>query len=87
LERGAQIKRTQLTDSFTAADFLRFHGSSALILFVIGEDRRLRIATADAPRLQPRARETVIALVDAPAAVPRESSRPVPRVPDVDVSQ
>ncbi len=65
LREGAVIKKTRLTSSFTPEDFQRRYGPSAVVLFVIAEDRRLHVCgVGDVPRL--RAGQTVIALVDPP---------------------
>ena len=65
MARGSVVKKTQLTDSFTYDDFLQRYGPSALLLFVIGEDKGLTIRTSD-DEASPRPGHTVIALVDEP---------------------
>ncbi|MHB0957772.1 MAG: cation:proton antiporter [Pirellulaceae bacterium] len=70
LSHGGVIKKTQLSASFTPEDFRRRYGPSAVVLFMISEDRRLHVCTAgDGPKL--RAGQTVIAIVDPSPAGPR----------------
>ena len=46
LATGAVVKKTQLTDSFGYDDFLHLYGPTAVLLFVIDDDKRLLIRTA-----------------------------------------
>ena len=61
--RGAQIKTTTLTDEFTHDDFQLRYGSSAIMLFIIDEAKKLEICTL-APPAEPKAGQTIIALVE-----------------------
>ncbi len=65
LAGGSVVKKTQLTESFTYDDFLQMYGPTAVLLFVIDEDKRLLIRTAG-EKTMPRAGQTVIAIVDEP---------------------
>ncbi len=67
LAGGSVVKKTQLTESFTYDDFLQRYGPTSILLFVIDEDQRLSIRTAG-EKAVPRAGQTVIAIVDEPAA-------------------
>lgn len=66
IANGAQIKKTSLTDEFTYHDFHRTHGETALLLFVISENHRLRVVTADEVFV-PKSGQTIIALIDGKA--------------------
>ena len=46
LASGSVVKKTQLTESFTYDDFLQRYGPTAILLFVIDEDKRLLVRTA-----------------------------------------
>lgn len=62
--RGATIKSTLITESFSMNRFRETHGEHALVLFCLDADRKLRIKTAGS-ELKPVAGETVIAVVPA----------------------
>ena len=62
---GSVVKKTQLTESFTYDDFVKMYGPTAVLLFVIDEDKRLLVRTAD-DHSKPRSGQTVIAIVDVP---------------------
>jgi NhaP-type Na+/H+ or K+/H+ antiporter len=62
--RGEVVKKTKLTNEFTWQDFRDFYGPSAALLFVIGGSNSLTICTAD-QTVQPKAGQTVVALVDS----------------------
>lgn len=67
--RGAQIKRTSLSEEFTLEDFRAKYGQSALILFTVPEKGKLRVMAAEGSP-PPKAGEKLIALVDK---LPEES--------------
>lgn len=67
LAAGGVVKKTQLTRSFSYDDFERRHGTNAILLFVIDEERRLLIRTAG-DRKRPVAGQTVVAIVTEPSA-------------------
>ena len=60
---GAIVKRTRITDDFTFTDFQAMYGDSALVMFVVRDPDTLDICVAEITP-QPRAGQTVIALVD-----------------------
>ena len=62
---GSVVKRTQLTDAFTYEDFRAMYGPSAILLFVVTEDKRLHVCTAES-ETKPRGGQTVIAIVEGP---------------------
>jgi CPA1 family monovalent cation:H+ antiporter len=62
---GAVVKKTQLTESFGYEDYRRRYGSTAILLFIIDEDGRLMVRTAER-NSEPRAGQTVVAIVDDP---------------------
>jgi len=60
---GADLKTTTLSEEFGWEDFQALHGTQALPLFWIDENRRVEVVSAqDAPR--PRPGRTVVALID-----------------------
>jgi hypothetical protein len=61
LDDNWEIKRTQLTDSFSFADFRQMYGETAVVLFVI-DDRRLQVCSTETTA-DPKAGSTIIALV------------------------
>jgi NhaP-type Na+/H+ or K+/H+ antiporter len=61
--QGAVVKKTQLTKSFSYDDFLKMYGPSALLLFWIDENKKLRICTAEQQE-RPAAGDAVIAVVE-----------------------
>ncbi len=61
---GAIFKKTKITTEFSYQDFQDRYRESALLLFVITETKQLLISTAEEP-IQPKAGQTVIALVDS----------------------
>ncbi len=60
--RGDVLKATPLTDQFDFEAFRSRYGDDALVLFVLDDDGKVHIATADA-RPQPQSGQTLIALV------------------------
>ena len=67
---GAIVKRTRLGEEFTYDEFREKYerdGAPVVPLFVISPDGRLEVVNAKDP-VQPRADDTVIALVDPPPA-------------------
>ncbi len=69
---GATIKATTLSEQFDYTAFTAMHGSAALPLFVRQPNGRLRVIAADQPP-QAAPGETLISLIDAPAAGPATS--------------
>ncbi|MDP0489589.1 MAG: cation:proton antiporter [Verrucomicrobiota bacterium JB023] len=51
--RGAQIKKTQITDVFTFEDFVSTHGDDALVLFMNHPEKGLAPVTSDITNLPP----------------------------------
>jgi len=75
--RGAEIRRTTLTEAFGMAQFRAMHGERATLLFAIDPKGRLEVFAADTP-LEPGPGWTVIALVDpAPEPAASREERPV----------
>lgn len=67
--RGAEIRRTNLTDAFTLDSFRAMHGDRATPLFAIDPKGRLSVFTAGT-RLEPGTGWSVLALIDpSPDAV------------------
>lgn len=65
IKHGLQVKKTKLSEEFTFDDFKVNYGDSAIILFMVDENRNLQVCTAgDQPDMKPG--QTLIALVDAP---------------------
>ncbi len=64
---GAKIKRTALTEEFGYKEFGELYGQRALPLFLITEEKKLQVFTADRP-LVPRAGQLLICLVKEEAA-------------------
>jgi hypothetical protein len=62
-DSGATIKITAMSADFTFNDFKSRYGESALVLFVIGENGNLQVAT-DEKKMIPKAGQKLIALVD-----------------------
>lgn len=67
LNQGATIKVTKLTETFDYAAFMEKHGATAIPMFLLSEDSRLSIITADKPS-NPTAGQRIISLVNAEAA-------------------
>ncbi len=65
LNTSWEIKKTQLTETFSLAEFRAMYGPAAVLLFVIDDNRRLQICTMD-NGIDPKAGSTIIALVQAP---------------------
>lgn len=63
LYRGAEIRRTNLSEAFTLEHFNAMHGERATLLFAITPKGLLEVFSAEAP-LEPGPGWTVIALVD-----------------------
>ena len=63
LYRGAEIRRTNLSEAFTLGDFRAMHGERATPLFALDPKGRLEVFTAEAP-LEPGAGWGLLALVD-----------------------
>lgn len=70
LEEDWIIKTTKLTAEFDYKSFRQRYGEEAILLFRLGEAKRLDIVTTDA-KLEPRAGQTLIAMVREP-----QESRP-----------
>ncbi|MCA9063476.1 MAG: sodium:proton antiporter [Planctomycetaceae bacterium] len=64
IENGWTIRRTPLTAEFRMENFRERYGDSAMVLFVLGAEGRLLIASADA-ELSLTAGKTIIALTPA----------------------
>ncbi|MFK7821131.1 MAG: cation:proton antiporter [Planctomycetaceae bacterium] len=67
LEAGAQIKATTLSDEFGWDDFVSEYGEDALVLFRI-QNGSVQVADAD-QSAKSTSGQTIVALVNAPAAV------------------
>ncbi|MFK7737497.1 MAG: cation:proton antiporter [Pirellulaceae bacterium] len=65
-EKGAVVKATPLTESFSMEEFRKTHGEDVVVLFSVDADRKLHIRTSAAD-FEPAAGDTVIAIV--PAAI------------------
>jgi len=65
IARGAIFKATMITEEFSVASFQQVYGESARVLFAIDPNKRIRIATVNAP-LKPSPGETIISLVHEP---------------------
>ena len=61
--RGASVKKTKLSDEFNFTTFRELYGESAIVLFVIDENRKLIISTADRTT-EPTSGQTIIAGVE-----------------------
>lgn len=61
--RGAEVRRTTLTESFTLAEFQALHGERATLLFTLDTKGRLEIVSAEKP-LEPAAGWTLMSLID-----------------------
>jgi NhaP-type Na+/H+ or K+/H+ antiporter len=64
-QRGAVVKSTTLTASFTMREFLARHGDQAIVLLAVDPDRKLKVRTAQTP-FEPVPGDRVIAIVPAP---------------------
>jgi NhaP-type Na+/H+ or K+/H+ antiporter len=72
IEAGASVRPTKLTPEFTFEAFKARFGDSAIVMFVVQENGRVQVVTADAP-VTPKPGQTVISLTprvakEAPAA-------------------
>ena len=65
IDRGAQLKKTRLSDEFAWEDFTALYGDSAVILLTLDEDKAVNVVTAE-ETVEPRPGETLLALVDPP---------------------
>lgn len=65
LAQEMTLKRTQLTETFTLADFQNQYGEHYYLLFLVDREGQLSIATTEQP-LAPEAGDTVVALVQKP---------------------
>ncbi len=63
LYRGAEVRRTTLSETFGIEKFRAMHGDRAALLFAVDPKGRLEVFSAEAP-LQPGPGWTIIALVD-----------------------
>ena len=77
INRGAAIRRTNLTESFTLADFWAMHGERATLLFTVDAKGRLEVFTAETP-ITPAAGSAVLALIDPDAGVAAGAGVPSP---------
>ncbi len=75
INRGDVIKTTKLSENFNFAGFKQKYGPDTLPLFLIGEDGRLLVCTADRP-VEPKTGQRIIALVKDPAVTAGEASAP-----------
>jgi NhaP-type Na+/H+ or K+/H+ antiporter len=64
MQRGAQIKKTRLTDEYSFEDFRERYGDSAGVLFVLDKAKALKIQTTTDP-LSPLSGDLLVALIDA----------------------
>ncbi len=62
LEAGFEIKATTLSEEFDYEDFVQRYGINAKLLFLITADKQVKVVTVES-KLQPTAKQTVIALV------------------------
>ena len=60
---GHVIKGTTLSDEFTYDDYRTLYGPRALVMFIVGENRRLTVVTAGSD-LAPGPGQTLISLID-----------------------
>jgi len=63
IRHDRQVKKTKLSEEFTFEHFTTKYGESAIALFLIGENRDLRVCTAD-EQPEPKPGQTLIALVE-----------------------
>lgn len=75
ISRGAKVKQTKLTESFSFEDYLQQHSRRVTPLFAFNAKRRLRFFTA-AENLQPETGWTIVALVQDDAE-PSQSEAPL----------
>ncbi len=61
MERGATVRSTKLTPEFTLESFRARHGDEVMPLFVLGENGRLTVVTAE-EKFQPRPGQTLFSL-------------------------
>lgn len=61
-ERGASVKATTLTESFTLEDFHKEHGNNAIVLFLIDTEGRLKVRTVQ-NGFEPSQGDRIIAVV------------------------
>lgn len=61
-EKGAKLKPTPITDTFTYENFQKQYADTAVFLFLISQTGKLSLFTADAT-LQPKPGDTLISLV------------------------
>lgn len=61
--KGGIIKKTQISEKFDFAAFKSLYGEKALPLFIVTEDKKLQIFTAD-KELVPKPGQTLISLVE-----------------------
>lgn len=61
--RGAEVRRTTLTETFTLADFQTLHEERATLLCALDPKGRLEIASAEKP-LEPATGWTLLSLID-----------------------
>jgi len=62
-EKGAVVKRTEITDTFDFDKFESQYGRDVIPLFIITQRKKLRICTADMPP-KPQHGEQIVAVVD-----------------------
>jgi Trk K+ transport system NAD-binding subunit len=72
LADGGVVRVTSLTEEFDYNAFLRHYGSSALVMMVIDQTKRLKIVTSDMT-LSPQSGQKLISLVDPP---PKKDDKP-----------
>jgi len=76
---GATVKKTKITEEYSFDNFLAAYGDTALVLFVIGENRTLNVITAN-ESITPKPGQSIVAIVHEDAAttapVARSSTNP-----------
>jgi CPA1 family monovalent cation:H+ antiporter len=73
LARGAQVKKTQITEKFTWEDYQARHGESAAVLFVVDPNKRLSVCS-DETSAKALPGSTLIALVLPTGPVARSAA-------------
>ncbi len=72
--KGAVIKKTNITEEFGFDDFKKMYGEEAVPLFLITEDKRLVVFTADR-EITPKPGQTILSLVFEARETEREDGR------------
>ena len=71
--QGAEIRTTAMTDTFGYSDFRQLHGETALLLFIVDLEQKLRICTVTDSQT-PRPGETLLWLPDPTTPPASENS-------------